>query len=208
MCIGYSVESSPHLAGAVELDDAFIELSGQLASLGLPTSLESTADLDAIMSHIEHKLIPSLRLYEFYAIDVAGQKTRFREAWAAASADKRAAAPQGQQDLTQLSVEDLSLRFAELCFPPTWNKLGKRWHAQLDLPTAIAFVAQHASLTPGQESADQAAEQVGRMLDVLNVDRYREFDEDKKAILDNTYNRAKYTRLDEHGPRMGPISEK
>lgn len=184
-----------------------MDVSRNLAALGLPTALNSVADLDAIMEHVENKVLPSLRLYEFYALDVAGQKARFREAWAAASS-KGAAAPQGQEDLTSLSIEDLSLRFAELCLPPTWNKLGKRHHAQLDLPKAIGFVAQHVSLTPGAETADQAADQVAKMLDVLNVDRYREFDEDKKAILDNTRNRVKYTRIDEHGPRVGPITEK
>ncbi|GAA5876001.1 hypothetical protein JCM3774_002310 [Rhodotorula dairenensis] len=205
---GYTVESSPHLAGAVELDDALMDVSRNLAALGLPTALKSVADLDLIMNHVENKVLPSLRLYEFYALDVAGQKARFREAWAASSAAKQAAAPQGQQDLTSLSIEDLSLRFAELCLPSTWNKLGKRYHAQIDLPKAIGFVAQHASLTPGAATADQAADQVAKMLDVLNVDRYREFDEDKKAILDNTRNRVKYTRIDEHGPRVGPITEK
>lgn len=203
---GYSVESSPHLAGAVELDDALLDLSRNLGSLGLPTELTSAADLDAIMDHIEHKVLPSLRLYEFYALDVAGQKTRFREAWAAATAS--GPAPQGQEDLTSLSVEDRSHRFAELCLPPSWNQLGKRWHAQLDLKKAVAFIAQHASLTPGQETADQAADQVGSLLDVLNVERYREFDEDKQAILDNTRNRVTYTRLEANGPKLGPITEK
>lgn len=185
-----------------------MDVSRNLAALGLPTALNSVADLDRIMDHVEHKVIPSLRLYEFYALDVAGQKTRFREAWSASSAAKQGAAPQGQQDLTSLSIEDLSLRFAELCLPATWNKLGKRYHAEIDLPKAIGFVAQHASLSPCAQTADQAADQVAKMLDVLNVDRYREFDEDKKAILDNTRNRVKYTRIDEHGPHVGPITEK
>ncbi|BGP28347.1 bifunctional 4-alpha-glucanotransferase/amylo-alpha-1,6-glucosidase [Rhodotorula toruloides] len=204
---GYSVHSSPHLAGALELDDALLSLSSNLSSLGLPTKLTSTADLDAIMSHIEHTLLPSLKLYEFYALDVATLKASFRESWASPAVKKDSVPPpQGKEDFTNLSFEDRALKFAQLCLPPTWSQLGHRFHAQLDLPASIAFVAQHLGIQPGQSTADQAADEVAKMLDVLNVDRYREYDADVKAILENTRNRVKYTRLDEHGPKKGEIS--
>ncbi|KPV77934.1 glycoside hydrolase family 13 protein [Rhodotorula graminis WP1] len=209
---GYSVHSSPHLAGALELDDALLDLSRNLASLGLPTTLNTDADLDAIMSHIEHKVLPSLKLYEFYALDVAGQKALFRDAWTASAADKGAttAPPQGRgTDLTSLSIEARAARFAETCLPDNWSHLGQRFHAQLDLKRAVAFIAEHLAIAPGSDSAtDLAADEVARLLDVLNVDRYKQFDDDTKAILDNTKNRVKYTRIDEHGPRMGPITDK
>lgn len=204
---GYSVHSSPHLAGALELDDALLSLSANLSSLGLPTKLSSSSDLDAIMSHIEHTLLPSLKLYEFYALDVAGLKAAFRDAWASPAVNKNAVAPpQGKDDLSSLSVEDRALKFAQLCLPETWAQLGQRYHAKLDLPASIAFVAQHLGIKPGQETANQAADEVAKLLDVLNVDRYREYDGDVKAILDNTRNRVKYARLDEHGPKRGEIN--
>ncbi|GAA6056561.1 hypothetical protein JCM3770_004362 [Rhodotorula araucariae] len=208
---GYSVHSSPHLAGALELDNALLDLSRNLASLGLPTTLASSADLDAVMAHIEHTLLPSLKLYEFYALDVAGQKARFHSAWTSAALDKTMTAPpQGRgTDLSSLSIEARATRFAETCLPPTWAQLGHRFHAQVDLPQAVAFIAEHLGIAPRSASAaDHAADELARLLDVLNVDRYKQYDEDKKAILDNTRNRVKYTRLDEHGPRHGEISEK
>ncbi|GAA6000015.1 bifunctional 4-alpha-glucanotransferase/amylo-alpha-1,6-glucosidase [Rhodotorula paludigena] len=203
---GYSVHSSPHLTGAVELDSALLDLSANLSALKLPTTISSPADLDAIMSHIEHQTLPALKLYEYYAIDVAGQKDRFRSAWSASNA--KTAPPQGRgTDLTPLSIEERALKFAETCLPSSWNQLGARWHSQVDLPQAVAFIAEHLGLEAGKsETAEQATEELGKLLDVLNVDRYREFDEDTKAILENTRNRVRYTRLDEHGPKKGEIN--
>ncbi|GAA6064028.1 hypothetical protein JCM10212_004260 [Sporobolomyces blumeae] len=200
---GYSVASSPHLAGAVELDDAFIKLSGSLASLGLPTSLESASDLSKIMDHIENTLLPSLKLYEYYVLDVASHKAEFKSAWTKGGSK---GSKSDASDVSSKSIEEQAQAFANECLPDDWCWLGTRFHAKPDYAKAVAFVASLSGLTPSSESADQATETFAKLEDVLNVDRYREFDEDTKAILDNTKGRMQYTRLDAHGPRMGEIS--
>jgi glycogen debranching enzyme len=46
------------------------------------------------------------------------------------------------------------------------------------------------------------------VLDVLNVDLYAECNEDTKAAKDGIIGRIRYTRVDEHGPRVGEINAK
>ncbi|GAA6007978.1 hypothetical protein JCM10207_006986 [Rhodosporidiobolus poonsookiae] len=199
---GYSPHTSSHLTGALELDTALLALSAQLGSLGLPTTLTSSEDLDKIMHHVEHVVLPSLKLYEYYALDVEGNKKRFREAWAKASSANSNGTK--KEDLGALSIEDRAQRFAAAALPDDWNLLGARFHAAIRPAEAVAFVRSYLS---AEADADAATQEVGRLLDVLNVDRYREYDGDVKAILDNTRGRIKYTRLDEHGPKKGEVTE-
>ncbi|GAA5860325.1 hypothetical protein JCM8547_003463 [Rhodosporidiobolus lusitaniae] len=197
---GYSVHTSPHLAGALELDTALLNLSSQLASLNLPTTLTSESDLDKIMTHLESVVLPSLKLYEFYALDVQGEKQRLRASWATTTPG-----PMTKENLAAFSIEEQAQRFAARALPEGWNLLGHRFHAKLDLARAKGFLQ---ALLGVEVDAERAAEEAGKLLDVLNVERYREYDEDKKAILENTRNRVKYTRIDAHGPKMGEITKR
>ncbi|GAA5939281.1 hypothetical protein JCM1841_004844 [Sporobolomyces salmonicolor] len=201
---GYSVYSSPHLAGALELDDALLSLSGSLSSVGLPTTLKSSSDLDAIMEHIENKLLPSLKLYEFYVLDVESHKKAFQAAWAKAGSG----AGEKDSELASKSIEQQALAYAEECLPSDWSHLGHRFHASPDLPKSIAFISRLTGLSAGADTAEDAAGRLSKLENVLNVERYKEFDGDKKAILENTKNRVRYTRLDEHGPKKGEITAK
>lgn len=45
-----------------------------------------------------------------------------------------------------------------------------------------------------------------RFLNEVNLHWYREYDEDVKAIMEQIFNRTKYMRIDEHGPKAGEIT--
>ncbi|GAA5919360.1 hypothetical protein JCM6882_000241 [Rhodosporidiobolus microsporus] len=205
---GYNPLNSPHLTPAVLLDQSLASLSSQLAALNLPTLLETPEDLDKVMHHIEHVLLPELKLYEFYALDVEGLKKEFAAAWAGAEGKDKAANGDDKKekdDLAALPIEARANRFADAALPPNWTHLGARHHARLSLPSSISFISTY--LPRASTSAEEAAEEVGRLLDVLNVERYKEWDEDREAILENTRGRIKYTRLDAHGPKMGEVTK-
>ncbi|BGP12177.1 hypothetical protein JCM10213_004743 [Rhodosporidiobolus nylandii] len=201
---GYSPSTSPHLTGAVELDQALSHLSTQLPTLNLPTVLRSESDLEQIMHHIEHTLLPSLKLWEFYALDVEGLKGEFAAAWKEGKAAQANGAKKGgAEDLASLPIEQRAQRFAEAALPENWHHLGERFHARLVLPGAVSFIRSYLP----SASAEEATEEVGRLLDVLNVERYRVWDEDRKAILENTRGRVRYTRLEKGGPEKGEITK-
>ncbi len=199
---GFNVVNSPHLEGALELDTALIEFSNNLGTLGLPTELKSAADLDKIMDHITAKLLPSLKLYEYYVLDVAAQAAAFRKQWVATT-QKPGAADKTAYNLADKALAD---KFAAEALPDKWNELSGRFGAQVDQKKAVEFVAAHFKLAPGAETAEQAGKEFSHILDVCNVPQYELYDADLKAIIDNTRNRVRYTRIDEDGPQKGPIT--
>lgn len=46
-----------------------------------------------------------------------------------------------------------------------------------------------------------------KVVDVINVPLYEEWKEDTKVAIENIKNRVKYTRLDQHGPKLGEITK-
>ena len=70
-----------------------------------------------------------------------------------------------------------------------------------------AGLVKAAFVDMGDANMDSLADAWVRVVDVLNVPLYEEWEEDTRVALDNVKNRLKYTRLDEHGPRMGEISK-
>jgi glycogen debranching enzyme len=63
-------------------------------------------------------------------------------------------------------------------------------------------------MIPGSGRTDKAAayNTMTRILDELNILFYREYDIDTAEILEQVFNRVKYMRLDDHGPKLGPIT--
>lgn len=151
------------------------------------------------------EILPSLKLYEFYVLDVKAQVAAFSAAWPKATS---ASPSSSTSDLTSLSSKDLADTFAIQCLPPNWDQLGARFHAQVDVKAAVSFVASLTGSKPSAESLDAAVKAYTKVLDEINLPRYKQFDEDTKAIIDNTKNRARYTRIDADGPKFGPITAK
>lgn len=175
-----------------------------MEKLGLATELKEWDDLLQIMDHLENKVIPSLNLWQYYVIDVEGEKSRFTKAWVSA---KLSSSSQISEDLASLSREEVIQLFASRCMVKGWNNLGSRYHAKIaDLDLAAAFVAK--MLGSSDKSAEEATQSLGQILNDLNVARYALYNDDVKAILENTKGRIDYTRLAGHGPKMGKITEK
>lgn len=200
--VGYNVLNSPHLEPALELDTALLKLSSQLSSKGLPTDLKSSTDLDQIMRTVELELMPNLRLWEYYVLDVEQLQSTFTKAWSSAGSSASNNDPSQAQPIDAFALEVSCLKGGQ----EGWRQVtGPRSHAtqKLDISAAVSFF-----LSKGFKTADSSVPELFKsLLQELNVDRYREYDDDLIAILDNVKNRLRYTRLDEGGPRMGPFNE-
>ncbi len=190
---GYSPANSPHLAPALELDNAMIELSGKLSSMGLPTVMNSEGDVAAVMEAVK-KVIQDLHLWQYYVLDVASEKTRISqvnsvEEWKG-------------EDVKDYSAEHLAsvVRFSGLI--DNHRSLGGRFISTVKPEVAAGLI----KAARGDE-ADLAAEW-GKVVDIINVDLHKECDGDLQAATEGIQGRLKFTRLDSHGPKMGEISEK
>ncbi len=190
---GYSPANSPHLAPALELDTAMIELSGRLGALGLPTRIESEDDLAAVMRAVR-QTVADLNLWQYYVLDVEREREAIRALGSAG-----AAAWTGE-DVAGKSAEELAGILIRSGKVEGYRSLAGRFVTRVDPAVAAGLVA---AVNPGE--SDPAAAW-GRVCDVVNVDLYRECEDDLESAVEGIEGRLKYTRYEAHGPRLGEIS--
>jgi glycogen debranching enzyme len=171
-----------------------IELSGRLASLGLPTTINSPSDLSRIMQAVA-TTISDLKLWQYYVLDVNSERDRVA---AAASSPKQ----WGGENVAGKSVEQLAQVAIHSGIIQGYRSLAGRFVTKVDPEVAAGLVRA------AQPNETDVAGLWARVVDVINVDLYRECDDDLKAAREGIEGRLKYTRLDSHGPRMGEISTK
>lgn len=174
-----------------------IDFSSSLSSKGLPTTITSQGDIDAVMAAFKQDL-EALKFWQYYVLDVDREKTAVRAALSSAPAWKG-------PDVAGRSVADLANIIRELKMLDETKKFHERFQVLVDPEVAASLTkAAFTELTDNDALADAWV----RIVDVLNVALYQEWTEDTRVALDNIKNRVTYTRLDEHGPKLGPITTK
>ena len=169
---------------AYELDNALLALSENMDEHGLPRSIRTVQDVDAVVTHIKQAVFPQLKLWEYKVVDMA-QYDAFK------SIDVKPYEKAEDVRGKPIDVQaDLFARHA-IC-----DKPGVRFQS-VDLSRAASFV---------QALADTAMDRVTLFRNLLsqhNLVKYQEYDKDVQIALDNIRSRLIYTRLDESGPRLG-----
>ncbi|OAQ87553.1 glycogen debranching enzyme [Purpureocillium lilacinum] len=210
---GYNLTTAPWLESAYELDTKLLELSTKLKSLGLPTNPQSTDDLMRIMDAVKKEVIAEIRLWEYYALDVERDADSAVEAWTQGKTSDVKQHDGFQDRVDRLKRRDLA---AEVDFIKDFgltgmDRLGARHRRKTDPSVAATLLSFGFGRYEGKnpDSPDKAAarSRMVEILDALNVDFYKEYDSDVTEILEQLYNRIKYVRLDEHGPKLGPIND-
>jgi glycogen debranching enzyme len=85
-------------------------------------------------------------------------------------------------------------------------QFAKRFGVHVDGGIAAGFVKAAFEGSEANES-EKLVTLWQAVVDVLNVDLYKEWEDDTKVAIEQVRNRAKFTRLDENGPKLGPISK-
>ncbi|KAI0792141.1 glycoside hydrolase family 13 protein [Abortiporus biennis] len=196
---GYSPLNSPHLTPALELDTAMIEFSASLKSLGLPDTVKSSEDAETLINAFRD-FLKKRNLWQFYVLDVTRERQAVKDALS-----KGAAKSWTGPEVAHKTVVELSNIIRESGLVNGHRKLEKRFGAFVDGDIAAGFVK--AAFVDVADT-DALADAWIRVVDVINVPLYQEWEEDTNIALDNIKNRLKYTRLDDHGPKLGPITEK
>ncbi|CAK7245302.1 MAG: bifunctional 4-alpha-glucanotransferase/amylo-alpha-1,6-glucosidase [Sporothrix thermara] len=216
---GYNLKTAPHLEAAYLLDTKLLELGDRLADMGLPTDLKGTDDLLKIMDAIKKECIAGIRLWEYYVLNVDLDAASAVDAWAAGGSETSVPdAYAGLDDLAFLKTADTKTRVAFLTEHALRgnDRMGKRHHRTLDSKVAAAFLtgvfgtaraeaADTADTADKDKDKDAAHDLMVSMLDAMNVPFYAEYDAEVADILQQLFNRIKYCRLDDNGPKMGPI---
>jgi glycogen debranching enzyme len=211
---GYNVETAPWLESALELDTALLKFSNNLRALGLPTTLKDIDDLLRVMDGIKTHVIGALRLWEYYVVDVERNAEAVVESWVNGEISiPEQAFGAGGVSATE-HVKDWSLKQqADFLLDSGFvgaSELASRYMRHVDSKVGAALltviygrydVASHGALTEGA-----ALRTMTKILDELNLPFYREYDGDTEEILEQVFNRVKYIRLDDHGPKLGPFT--
>ena len=66
---------------AIELDKSLLEFSGYMKALGYPTDISSVEDLISIMDGIKIHVLGSLKLWEFYAVNIDALLKEVADQW-------------------------------------------------------------------------------------------------------------------------------
>ena len=213
---GYNVETAPSLEPALDLDDALLEFSKVLKPLGLPTVLENVGDLLKLMEGVKIHVISKIKLWEFYVVSIDRDADAAVRAWVGGNVlfPPREFDNDGLGNLEAVESWSLAQKADFLLQNALVNgdRLGERYRRRTDPNIAAALLTtifgrydhqSHSATDPTTAHAEMV-----NILDELNVPFYKEYDTDSAEILEQLFNRIKYVRLDDHGPKLGEITEK
>jgi glycogen debranching enzyme len=175
-----------------------IEFSASLASKELPVRVSSSQDVDTLMKAFSEALKP-LNFWQYYVLDVAREKASVK----AALSDNKII-PWDGLDVVAKSVVDLANILRSTDQVQGIGKLATRFGVRVDGGVAAGLVK--AAFVNVADN-DALVEAWARVVDVLNVPLYKEWEEDTTIALDQMKNRLTYIRLEEGGPKMGEISK-
>ncbi|GBF62091.1 glycogen debranching enzyme [Trichophyton mentagrophytes] len=202
--VGYNIKNAPWLEAALELDTALLQYGNDLAKLGLPTEFKTEDDILVVLDKARENVIDKIKLWEFYAIDVERDVAAALKSW---ESDNFEDAELGNaEDIQGWSMEKKA-KFLRQKGVTNANRVLGRHDRKVDPKIAASFLAamfgRHAV---SKADASTVKAELRKLLDAVNLPLFKEFDKDVITILDQLFGRIKYLRVDDHGPKMGPVS--
>jgi glycogen debranching enzyme len=213
--VGYNVSTAPWLESALMLDTALLKFGKDLAKLNFPTTIKNVDDLLKIMDGIKTYVIGGIRLWEYYVIDIERDADAIVDAWASGnisfpSGGFGGAGIGGLESIRKAFSKELSEFLTSKGMLGT-DMMGKRYRRRVDPAVGAGLLTAIYGRFEGEASngANKAVarSRLTKILDALNLAFYREYDEDVAEILEQIFNRVKYVRIDDHGPKLGPIND-
>lgn len=204
---GYSVQTAPWLESALELDTALLKFGDDLESLGLPTTFNAVEDLVTVMKALQKQVIDGIRLWEFYAIDSKANTASILDTWRSSKSDLSSIPQIEFQDFKGLPVKQQAATIREHGIPSSKQLLG-RFGREVNVVFGAAVVtALHGDYDQGSSNLAEVEASLSKLLDAVNLPFYEEYDTDVADIMDQLFNRVKYLRIDDHGPKLGPVNK-
>ena len=205
---GYNINTAPHLRSAYELDSALLMFSSELKSRGLPTTLHSVDDLLRIMDGVKTHVIGVLKLWEFYVVQVERDTKAAVSAWT----NNDVNFPDDAGDLSGTADWPLKKKsdWIKAHALIGGDRLGERFRRKVDPQRGAALLqslfGKYNAKVNSVADERTAYGTMTRFLNEVNLDYYSEYDSDISEIMEQIFNRTKYMRIDEHGPKVGPIT--
>jgi glycogen debranching enzyme len=214
--VGYNVSTAPWLESALLLDTELLKFGKDLKKLELPTEITKVEDLLKIMDGIKTYVIGKLRLWEYYVIDIEHDADEIIDSWTNGIINFPAGGFGGSgigglETIKAASSKDRADFLVAKAMRGV-DRMGERFRRHVDPAIGAALLTAIYGRFEGESSnsadAALARSALVSILDEVNLPFYREYDGDVAEILEQIFNRTKYVRLDDHGPKLGPINEK
>ena len=214
---GYNVDTAPWLRAPLDLDTALIQFSKDLRKLRLPTCVRTDDDLAKIMAGCREHVLGDCKLWEYYVCDSERDADLIAKAWTAGQSkfpedgfgEGRV---QGIDDVKNWSLKrkadwmvDYALQGGEC--------LGERFRRRMDAIVGAALLSalygRYDSRSPSgcTASYSEARSTMALILDECNLQWYREYDADAAVMIQQLFDRIRYCRLADHGPKLGEITD-
>lgn len=200
---GYNLTTAPWLESAYILDTKLLEFGFKLEELGYPSEFKSVDDLEKVMDGIKKHVVAEIRLWEYYALNVDRDVDAAVEAWAAG----KTAADGDLDHLKNASLKDQAVYLLDNALLNN-DRLGERFRRRIDPQVAAALAATLFGKYRGENDESTIRAKLVEILDTANVRFYDEYDKEIGEILQQLFNRIKYVRIDDHGPKLGPVTQK
>lgn len=202
---GYNIETAPWLEAALELDNALLRYGEQLEILGLPSEFKTTDDLLKVMDGMKKHAIDKIRLWEFYVVDVKAETNNILQEWTCGDSWSTDDAT----GLSDVSLGTLKQKADFIRHNAVLNSgiiLG-RYNRKVDAKVGARLVTALFGGYGFSTDVSSAETEISRILDEVNLPFYKEYETDVVEILEQVFDRIKYLRIDDHGPKLGPVTK-
>lgn len=196
--IGYNAVTAPHLKLAIELDQALLDYSDKLADLGLPTDIRNEEDLAAVMGGLEEHVVGPLKLWEYYVFDRAATLAAVQKAFE----NNHVEPAKVPTDVDLSNAKSIGAYVIEAASEKNKTVLEDRYSNVIKPEAFLAIL-----LAATERNVDAVLAKAADVIDNINVDLYAEYDDDVKSIKNQIADRARYMRLADNGPKLGPITK-
>lgn len=198
---GYSVATAPWLEAALELDTALLEYGEKLETLGLPIEFNTVDDLQMVINGVRPHVIDAIRLWEYYVINIESDIQRIIAAWKAHPSSVEDSIP----DARTWTLKEKADFIRQNGLRNSTRILG-RFARSVDEDIGWRLLYSLFGTYDGSKIVC-VEEELKRILDEINVPFYKEFDSEVNVIQEQLFHRIKYLRIDDHGPKLGPVTK-
>ncbi|KAJ3147450.1 hypothetical protein HDU89_005273 [Geranomyces variabilis] len=194
---GYNLKTAPHLRSAYEVEDALLAFSATWNAV-----IETEEQLEQALGVVKTSVLPSVKLWEFYVVDLVPLLEAMRPLLGAndGSADDELCT-----DLNGLTLREQADVLRDTALLDRQD--GCRHAKTLDVKAAYRFMKK-LSRDCKLVDVDQMLLRYEQILNELNLVYYEEHDADLAVLIENISSRAKFLRLAPNGPRLGKLTKR
>ncbi|KAG8525296.1 uncharacterized protein KY384_008940 [Bacidia gigantensis] len=207
--VGYNIKTAPWLESALELDTALIQFGLDLEKHGLPYKLNNAGDLSQVIAGMHMHVIKPLELWQFYVVDIASNCKDIMASWTIGKTKlpKESFSVSGVGGLEYVKAWSLKER-ADFLLKNGFSGsqgLGPRYYRKADDQVAAALLtALYGRFSTRDAMA--ANKCIVNVLNEINARFYAQYDDDVAVMAQQIFDRVRYLRLDDDGPKWGPIT--